>query len=436
MENTKKMTKELNALFWTQFTGALNDNIFKNALIILITYQSVYLFQLNSKMLVALAGGVFILPFFLFSATSGELSLKYDRVEIARFVKIFEVIIMILAAMGFFLQNYYLLFVVLFLLGIHSTLFGPIKYSLIPEFIHDDHLVFANAIISAGTFVAILLGTILGGLLASGSANVWALKFILILVAAIGVYFSFKLPTLGAHQADFIIDWNIKRSTFKIIKSIIHDREILGLLFGLSWFWFLGAGILSLVPTVAKDIFHGKEALATLMLFIFTLGMGTGPFTFDRITKGKIYRAIIPVSIFLMSLFLFDIAFIIKEITNGHFLPEIFESISLKEFFRVKYSSRLLFDLFAVSFLGGIFTVTQYTELQRIVDKGSLSQIIAGNNILNAIFMVAVSLLIMFLFKLQFSVQIIFGFIGILNIGAGIILVLFHRHEFDNLWSF
>jgi hypothetical protein len=164
--------------------------------------------------------------------------------------------------------------------------------------------------------------------------------------------------------------------------------------------------------------------------------MGLGPFVFERIANGKIHRAIIPISLFIISLFIFDVAFVVKQFVSGNYLPNIFESITLREFLTLRFSMRFIFDLFSISFFGGIFTVSQYSELQRIVDKTSLSPIVAGNNILNAFFMVMVSLLIMFLFQLEFSIHIIFGIIGILNIGAAVLLVFFHRHEFNNLWRF
>lgn len=432
----KNEQKNLFNLFWVQFLGALNDNVFKNALVILLTYKAINLFGMNSNMLVAMAGGVFILPFFLFSSISGEMSLKYDRIQIVRWVKIIEVLIMVFASIGFFLQNYYLLFALLFLMGTHSTFFGPIKYSLIPEYVTEDKLVFANALVSAGTFIAILLGTIMGGFFADGASNLWLLKFVLILIAGVGTYFSFRLPLLNEGDEKIRVDLNLIRSTRKNIKLIIHDKEIFSLLFGLSWFWFLGAGILSIVPGVAKDVFKAKESVATLMLFIFTLGMGIGPFILERITKGKVIKAIIPVSLFVLSIFLFDVAFVLREFDKGNYLPPIFESISLSQFLEVRFSTRILIDLFFISFCGGIFTVLQFSELQSIVDSKTLSHVIAANNIMNAIFMVVVSVLIMIFHKMGLSLAVIFGIIGILNIVAGIILVFFHRHEFDEIWSF
>lgn len=432
----KNLSKEMVNLFWVQFLGALNDNIFKNALVIMITYQGITIFNLNSKMLVALAGGIFILPFFLFSAISGDLSHKFDRIMIVRWVKIIEVIIMILASMGIFLQNYYLLFIVLFMLGTHSTFFGPIKYSLIPEYTEEDKIVFSNALVSAGTFVAILLGTILGGILANQIKFTWLLKFVLIIFSILGIYFSFQLPALEPDEKNKKVNWNIVSSNKNILKIIFQDKEIFSLLFGLSWFWFLGAGILSLIPGVALEIFKAKESVATCMLFTFTLGMGLGPFVLDRVTKGKIYKSLIPISLFLMSLFIFDVAYVLKQFLNGNFLPPIFESINLNQFLSLKFSMRFLFDLFCISFLGGIFTVLQFSELQLSVEKSSLSKVIAGNNILNAIFMVTVSLLIMFLHQMDLGHHVIFAIIGILNIGTGVVLSFFHREEFERYWSF
>lgn len=432
----KNISRELKNLFWVQFLGALNDNIFKNALVIMVTYQGINLFGLNSKMLVAFAGGVFILPFILFSAFSGELSNKYDRIQIMRWVKILEILIMLAAGMGIFLSNYYLLFFVLFLLGVHSTFFGPIKYSLIPDYSTEENIVFSNAIISAGTFIAILLGTLIGGVLAGTGEYAWGLKFVMIVFAVIGTYCSFKLPNLNPTQPELDLNFRPILMTKKVFKMMTSDREVFSLLLGLSWFWFLGAGILSLVPTLAHDIFKAQDSVATLLLFIFTLGMGLGPFIFEKLAKGKIIHQMIPISLFIMSFFLFDVAFVVKQIINGNFLPPVFETLTLKQFMAVRYSYRILIDLFCVSFFGGIFTVLQFSELQLIVEKNSLSQIMAGNNILNALFMVTVSILIMILYKLEFNLAIIFGIIGILNIGAGITLAFFHRHEFDKWWSF
>ncbi len=430
------MNKNLFNLFWIQFLGALNDNLFKNALVIMIAYQGVSLFGFSSKILVPLCGAVFILPFLLFSALAGECSLKYDRVYLIRVIKNLEIGIMFFAALGFYLSNYTLLLVVLFLLGIHSTFFGPIKYSLIPKYAPDEKIVWANALISAGTFIAILLGTIFGGLLALNATNVWPLKFILLILSGVGIFYAYKLPLLNEGDESITIDYDFIRSTKKILRMITSDKEVYSLLFGLSWFWFLGAAILSLLPIIARDVFKAEESVATFMLFIFTLGMGLGPFVLEKLLKGKIVKVLIPISLFVMSLFLFDIAFVIRQFVNGNFLPNIFESISFKEFFNLKFSYRMTFDLFWISFFGGVFTVIQFSGLQTLLDSSSLSRVIAGNNIINALFMVSSSVLLMILHSFGFELFLILGIIGFLNFIAMIILIFLHHDEFSEYWRF
>ncbi len=432
----KKTTPELINLFYTQFLGALNDNIFKNALVILITYQSISLFGLKAETLVAFSGGIFILPFFLFSGPAGELSEKYDKANIARLVKIFEIAIMILAAVGFYAKNYYLLMIVLFFLGTHSTFFGPIKYSLIPTYSNKEYLVFSNALVSSGSFAAILIGTISGGLLGSGEHLTWPLKFVLIIIATLGYHFSKKLPAVPPTHPEIDVHWNITRSIKRSLRLSFENKKILALLFGLSWFWFLGAGILTLVPLISKNVFHAKESVATLFLFVFTLGMGIGPFLLDRFTKGKVVHLIIPLSLLVLTLFMFDAAYVIKKVSESKDTLLSFDSLTLSQFFEVPGSYRFLFDLFLISIGGGIFTVPQYAEIQHISSPKTLSRVIGANNLYNAVFMVSVSILLMVLLQANLPLSVIFGFLGVLNIGAVIVLSFFYRDEFNKYWRF
>jgi MFS family permease len=406
----RKINSNLLSLFWVQFFGALNDNVFKNALMILITFHSISLFGLNSSMLVAFAGAVFIAPFFFLSATAGQLADAYDKIFIVKMVKKIEIIIMILAVIGIYFSNYLILFFVLFLLGIHSTFFGPLKYALIPHFSFKNDLVFSNALISGGTFVAILLGTVLGGVLKQN-----LLQIILLSFAIAGVFFSNRLPYSMQEQTKLeFVDWNFPRATGNILKLIFQDRNITCLTLGLSWFWFMGAGLLSLLPLLAKNILHGNEAIATILLFTFTLGMGIGPFVLELLTGGVIKKIIIPLSLLLMSVFIFDTALVIKSITNDHLW-------------------RLLIDLFLLSFFGGMYTVTQFAELQGISPANQISRIIAGNNVLNALFMVVVSLLLMTFFKFQIEIWKIFLILGFLNLTVSFILVFAYRKDIFNL---
>lgn len=422
----RKINSNLFSLFWVQFFGALNDNIFKNALVILITFHGTSLLGLNSSMLVALAGAIFIAPFFFLSATSGQLADVYDKTFLVKIIKKAEIGIVLLAVIGLYLQNFYLLFFVLFLLGLHSTFFGPLKYALIPFYSFKKDLVFSNALISGGTFIAILLGTILGGI-SSG----YLLKIILVVFSLLGLFFSNRLPPMGNAQPghNIQVDWNFPRSTGNILKIIFRNEHMAVLTLGLSWFWFMGAGLLSLLPLLAKNVLHGNEAVATLLLFTFTLGMGIGPFVLDLLTGGEVKKIVIPISLVLMSLFIFDTSYIIRS------LVEIPDQITMDHYFSINYSWRLLIDLFSLSFCGGMYTVTQFAELQQVAPSNEISRIVAGNNVLNSLFMVTVSLLLMVFYQQEFPLWLIFSILGILNIVVGFALTYFHRQEIFHLYS-
>ncbi|AUN97604.1 MFS transporter [Bacteriovorax stolpii] len=438
----RKISKELNALFWTQLYGALNDNLFKSALVILITYKNISLFGVNSASMVALCGGVFILPFFLVSATSGQLADRLDKVWLSYRIKEAEVGIAILGALGLMMDNYYIMLLVLFLLGLQSTFFGPIKYSLIPNYASKEQLIFANAMVSSGTFVAILLGTIIGGIAASLGDNYWPLIAVLLIIAYLGLYYAKKLPLLkdpneiNDVDRQIKVDWNFFTSTRDILKLVFKNPMTALLIVGLSWFWFMGAGLLSLLPLVAKDIFHGSEAVATMMLFTFTIGMGVGPFLLERMTRGRVRRWVIPMSLVAMTLVIFDLSYVIKIASRQSFLLSLTQNIGIKDFFALNMSVRTIVDLFLLSLFGGMFTVPQFAELQRVTKDSELSRIVAGNNIINALAMVTVSVLLMLFHQQKFSLSLIMGILGGLNIGMCIALLYFYKEEFNKFWRF
>ncbi len=439
----KKISKDLNSLFWTQFFGALNDNVFKNALVIIITYQGVSLFGINSSALVALSGGIFISSFFFLSATSGQIADRYEKTTIVKIIKKCEILIVLLAILGLYQKNYPLLLFVLFLFGLHSTFFGPLKYSLIPHYSTKENLVFSNALISSGTFIAILLGTILGGVAASNQDKLGGLKFILLLFAILGLLAANRLKPdekeSSRHQ-NTKVDWNFYTSTRDILRLIFKNSLIAILIVGLSWFWFLGAALLSLLPILAKEVFHGNEHVATLLLFIFVLGMGTGPFILEMLTKGRVIRALIPISLILMSFFIFDIAVVIRILSKQSDFLGIIASltggVNISGFLKLKMSYRIIFDLFALAFCGGLFTVPQFAELQRVTGEHELSRVIAGNNIINSLTMVTAAILLMIMLQLKFQLSLVFGIIGFLNIGMSIALIFFYRNEFNKFWRF
>ena len=435
----RSIPKAMSALFWTQFYGALNDNLFKNALVILITYRSVSLMGLNSGTLVAFCGGLFILPFMLFSGTAGQLADKFEKSWLVVKIKECEVVIGILGAIGLMINSYPLMLFVLFLFGLQSTFFGPLKYSLIPHYSTKEQLTFSNALVSSGTFCAILLGTIIGGVVASFQDNLWPLVIVLLAFSFLNLWYAWKLPPVKKDETAAVkikIDFNTYTSSKDILKLALGQRRIAYLILGLSWFWFMGAGLLSLLPLIAKQTYNGSESLATLMLFMFTIGMGVGPFVLEKVFKGRVPRWVIPVSLLLLTLCLFDAAYAIKMANKQSFLLSLLPPQTIGQYFKLDMSVRTIFDLFMLSFFGGMFTVSQFTELQRVTADEELSRVVAANNIVNSLMMVMVSVLLMILHQQQLPLHVIMVILGMLNIGMCVLLLFFYKEEFNKFLKF
>ena len=264
-------------IFWTQFLGAFNDNVYKNALIILITFQAAHYTQISAQLLIPISMGIFILPFFLFSALAGQLADKYEKSKLIRSIKLLEVNIMLLATLGFYLESIWFLIGILFLMGCQSALFGPVKYSILPQHLNEENLLKANGFFGMGTFMAILLGTIVGGILVIINNNgIYYISFIVVGVALLGWLSSQKIPLALSASQNLKINWNIFIESRDILSLVTKTRLLLGTILAISWFWFLGATILTIIPGYTKDILHGNEQVVTLLLAIFSIGIGTG----------------------------------------------------------------------------------------------------------------------------------------------------------------
>tara|TARA_R110000868_G_scaffold132381_15_gene343381 strand:- start:2828 stop:4726 length:1899 start_codon:yes stop_codon:yes gene_type:complete len=379
-------------LFWTQFLGALNDNFFKNALVILITYRAIDLWGMNSSTLVAFAGGIFILPFFLFSATAGQLADKYEKADVIRITKLTELAVMVVAAIGFWQDNFTLLMIVLFLMGTQSAFFGPLKYGIIPSLVHEDELVPANAAVSMGTFLSILIGTIAGGAVANLQNYVTPTAIGILGFAALGILTSLPIKHTGQRVKDLKVDWTFFRPTLQVLGITRKKKEVFRSVLGISWFWFFGAAILSVLPSYCKDVVYGDGKVGTMFLAMFTIGMGLGSFITERLSGKRVEVGMVPVACLGMSLFMFDLFWV------GHtweIQPVTLFSVS--EFLSMPQGVRALFDLFMISVCGGCYIVPQYTYVQEGSDREELSRTIAGNNIWNSLFMVvaAVSVMLM-----------------------------------------
>ena len=276
-------TRRFAPLFGTQFLGAFNDNLYKNALIVLLTFQSAQWTTLAPELLANLAAGIFILPFFLFSATAGQLADKYDKALIARLTKLLEVAIMAVAAAGFWLHSLPVLMTALFLLGLQAALFGPVKFAILPQHLHPDELVGGNALIEAGTFVAILVGTLAGGLLAGAVAQPMWIAVGGLLVAVLGYLTSRDIPPAPAPDPGLKINLNPITETWHNINFARSNRTVFLSILGISWFWLYGALFLAQFPAYTKNVLGGGEATVTMLLAIFTVGIGLGSLLCERL---------------------------------------------------------------------------------------------------------------------------------------------------------
>ncbi|HVN41531.1 MAG TPA: MFS transporter, partial [Steroidobacteraceae bacterium] len=296
--------------FVTQLLGAGNDNVYKNALVILVTYHAASFTRMQPALLTNLAAGLFILPFVLFSGVAGQLADRYDKARVLKIVKAAEVAIMAVASVGFVGQNLPLLLAALFLMGAHSTFFSPAKYGLLPQVLEEAELVGGNALLEMGTFVAILLGTLAAGVLAANAndaTDVGPLLATLLGLAALGLCASLFMPRLPAVVPQLRIDWNPWTSSLENLRAAASSRVVFLSVLGNSWFWFYGALVLAHLPLYAKDVLHGNEHLVTLLLVAFTVGVGTGSLLCERLSGHKVEIGLVPLGSIGLTLFGVDL---------------------------------------------------------------------------------------------------------------------------------
>jgi 1-acyl-sn-glycerol-3-phosphate acyltransferase len=397
-------------LFWTQFFGALNDNYFKNALVMLITFQGVSLLGLDTKSLVALSGGIFILPFFLFSAISGQLADKLDRTLLTRIIKWVELAIMFVVSYGFFMHHYELLFVALFLMGVHSTFFGPIKYSMIPDLLPDRQLVVGNAYVEVGTFLAILLGTIGSGIVMAMPDGVHWIVGGLLGFSLLGLATSYFMTPVPRAAPDLKLGWNPIPQLTDTLGAIRGNQAVFNSVLGISWFWFLGAAILSMIPIYVKSVLIGNESIVTLFLTCFTVGVAIGAVACEKLSYERIEIGLVPIGSLGMTIFLLDLGLASRgwTVREGTVL-------GLSGFFAHPGSWRVILAFLGIAIAGGIYTVPLYTLIQQRSPAALRSRVVAANNILNAVFMVLASGLLIWFYSLDLSVPVIFMVWALIN---------------------
>lgn len=403
-------TRRFLPLFVSQFLGAFNDNTFKNALVILITYRLASLFGSSAQILVTLAAGIFILPFFLFSATAGQLADKYEKSRLIAIVKFAEIILMITAAIGFYLHSVPLLMFVLFALGTQAAFFGPLKYAILPNLLHENELIAGNGLIEAGTFISILFGTILGGVFILYPFGEYLISFIVVLLAIGGFIASLYIPAGSSDNPSLRINYNIIQETTRLLLYSRERWDIYLAILGISWFWLVGATFLSQFPAYAKDILHAKESIVTLFLTLFSIGLAIGSLLCNRLLKGKVHATYVPLGALGMTIFMIDLC-----IASAHAAFPPTTLLTLGGFLSTFSGWRISLDLMLIAVCGGLYTVPLYAILQHRSDKEYRARVIASNNVLNALFMVIAAILTVVLLKIGLSVTQVFLLIAIGN---------------------
>lgn len=385
------------ALFGTQFLGAFNDNFFRTSLVTLITYHLTIYSETTKSLFISAAFGLFMLPFFVFSPLAGQLTDRFDKSKIIRLVKAAEIIIVGLSVYGFIHEDPYFLLSALFCMGVHSAFFGPAKYSLLPELLASQDLLKGNGYIEAGTFLAVMSGTVWGALMVHSNLSPCLLGFQLFFIALVGFLVSWKIPSLPSNAPNLKIRWSWVFEMKRLLEFTSDHPKIYKAIIGISWFWFVGTILLSNLPSLAKSVLGLEEGVFIFLLFLFTLGIGIGSLLCHRILKGEITIKQAPFLAFLMGPFLLDL--------SSFQSPLEFAPVGLFSFLTSFQGLRLSFDLFGLSFLGGVFVVPLYVFIQAHVIPSRLSQVIALGNIFIAGFMVLASLFSFALLSLGFSIS-------------------------------
>jgi 1-acyl-sn-glycerol-3-phosphate acyltransferase len=395
--------------FWTQFLGAGNDNVYKNALVIFVAFQAASLTALSANDLVNIAAAVFIAPFVLFSATAGQIADKLEKARLIRLIKLFEIAIMIIGALGFYRRDLVLLFLALGLMGVHSTIFGPVKYSILPQTLRPDELIGGNGLVEMGTFVAILLGEIVGGLVIAIKPNGPILAgATAIAIAVTGYLVSRAIPVTPAVAPELKINWNPFTETARNLRFAYGNRVVWLSMLGISWFWFYGATYLTQFATYTKDILGGDEHVATLLLAIFSIGIGIGSLLCERLSGRKVEVGLVPFGSIGLSLFAIDLFFASRNLAPAGLS-------GIDGFIGVPAHWRVVADLVLLGMFGGFYIVPLYALIQERSDPAYRSRIIAANNILNALFMVASAGIALGLLKAGLTIPELFLATGLMN---------------------
>ena len=403
--------------FITQFFGAFNDNIFKNVLLLFVAFAGANVLPISSNLFINLAAGLFILPFFLFSASAGVLADKYEKSAFIRKVKLAEIGIMCLGAIGFITESYSILLLLLFLMGTQSAFFGPVKYALLPQQLKSEELVPGNALVETGTFLAILLGTLGAGLIASAENAKYVAAAAVVVFAIVGYLASRHIPNAPACAPDLKFRWQPIKQTKQTIAIAKSDRTIFQSIMAISWFWFLGAAYLTQFPNFTHHYLNGNESAVSFLLALFSIGIATGSMTCDRLSNHRIEVGIIPIGSFGITIFGYLMAQAVPD--NLPIFTDFHSFLSYQPLWP------LFFYLLMIGVSGGIFIVPLYALMQQQAKVTQRAQVIAALNIYNSLFMVGSAILgIVCLTILELSIPQLFVILALLNLFVTLYLCL------------
>lgn len=411
------------AFFGVQFLGAFNDNLFKNALVMLITFRLSHSAE-DTGLLITLAAGLFILPFFIFSALAGQIADHYPKTFLVKKIKLAEVLIMALGAMALLSENLELLFVTLFLMGSQSAFFGPIKYALLPEMLNRSQLIRGNSLFSGSTFIAILAGTIAGGLGVLADNGLYIISASIFMVALIGYLFSLLLPSTQTADTRLQINKNILTSTWQMVaQSRQYPMALLSIL-AISWFWFIGATLLSQIPALVKYDMHADDNVVVLFLTLFSVGIAVGSAMVSRMMNKRVHLNWHWILLSVMTLFIFLTVWSISFVEQSAVEVSRETLSSIPQVLSDWPVNLSFFFMAGLAVTGGIYIVPLYTLLQTYTPFSVRARMVAVNNIVNAFLMVLSAVLLMIGFALSFT---LLEMLSVLAVGNMVVALWLYR---------
>ncbi len=414
------VSRQFLPLFVVQFLGATNDNLFKNAIGILTVYRLLAGDPGQAHLLISAAAGLFILPYVLFSSLAGELADRSEKAGLVRLIKLAELVIMALGSAALFLGDVYALLGVLFLLGLHSTFFGPIKYAILPQHLAAHELVAGNALVEGGTFLAILLGTVVGGLVILVEGGRGIASALLLAIATGGLAASFFLPPAPANQPGPAIDWNLVRGTRGLMRAVTAHREVKLSVAGIAWFWGVGAVYLGQFPSFARDVLGADQQVVTAMLAMFSIGVGLGAAICGRLLKGEVSARYVPLAALGMALVTLDLVFAGGQAARPDGAAGG-TAVGFADFAGTLAGLHVLVDLALIAACGGLFTVPLYTMMQAKSDIAARARVVAAGNVANSIAIVLSTVAVLILVKLGLGVLGIFAAAALGNAVIGLV---------------